>query len=117
MSKLQDEFYEYIFHDVLGSFPNITSRKMFGGYGFYQDGIFFALIANNQLYFKVNESNKADYIAYNSQPFTYHKNRKEIIMSYWVVPESILENKEQLAKWIEKSVKINSTLPSIYSKY
>jgi DNA transformation protein len=47
-----------------------TSRAMFGGFGIYRNGLMFALVADDQLYAKVDASNKADYEEAGSQPFT-----------------------------------------------
>ncbi len=78
---------------------------MFGGYGIYKNGIIFGLIAEDVLYFKVDETNKADYEEKGSKPFTYAQgNNKPTVMSYWEVPSEILENKTDLIEWIEKSV-------------
>jgi DNA transformation protein len=38
--------------------PQIRSRAMFGGFGIYAGADFFALIANDVLYFKVDDSNR-----------------------------------------------------------
>jgi DNA transformation protein and related proteins len=84
---------------------NMKSRKMFGGYGIYQDGIFFALIANNILYFKVGDSNRLMYESHGSKPFSYAgKNNTIIVMSYWEVPADILESHNKLIEWVKKAV-------------
>jgi len=57
MSK---EYCEYII-DQLSDWGNVTSKKMFGGYGLYYRGKIFALIIEEILYFKVDASNKTDY--------------------------------------------------------
>lgn len=81
---------------------------MFGGYGIYKDGIIFAIIAYDQLYFKVDDTNKADYEAHDSGPFVYDQGgHKQTTMSYWLVPEEIMENHEKVAEWMEKSVEIS----------
>lgn len=102
-----NDFFEYILHDVFAGIDGITSRPMFGGYGFYKDGIFFALIAYGKLYFKVGKSNQKDYQEYGSKPFVYtgHKNKKPVTMSYWEVPADILEEKQEIEAWIQKAVK------------
>lgn len=105
-------FVDYIVQDVLFDLPGITARAMFGGYGIYKQGIIFGLIANDVLYFKVSESNKADYENAKSKPFTYtKKDGIASVMSYWEVPESVLENKELLKEWVDKAV-----ISSIHSK-
>lgn len=37
---------------------DITYKKMFGEYGLYQDGIYFGMICNNQLFIKISEQGK-----------------------------------------------------------
>ena len=103
--KRQSEFHEYVVFDLMGHIPGITSRGMFGGYGIYFDGIFFGLIADDTLYFKVDETNQKDYEAEGSKPFHYsRKDKKAITMSYWEVPEKIMENSELLETWVLRSV-------------
>lgn len=101
-------FHDYLISDVFVQLPGITSRPMFGGYGFYRYGIIFAIIAEGKLYFKVGNSNRKDYEEYGSQPFQYPmKNGKLSTMSYYELPADILENSEVLEKWIDKSVLVH----------
>lgn len=104
MPRDQD-FNDYIVNDVMKDIPGITSRAMFGGWGIYKDGIFFALISDGELYFKVDESNIDDYKKRGSHPFVYSSKSKDMTMSYWLLPEEILEDRSELPLWIEKSVK------------
>lgn len=91
--------------DLLLPLGNIKARKMFGGFGIYKNGIFFALVANNILYFKVDDENKTNYAQYGSKPFSYiNKNNKLVSMSYWEVPIDILENRDKLEEWVDNAV-------------
>ena len=67
------EFADYILNDLLIDIEGITAKRMFRGYGIYQHGIIFALIANDELYFKVDDTNKHQYQKYHSKPFTYSR--------------------------------------------
>jgi len=97
------EYIDYIL-DTLSSFDNTKSRKMFGGYGIYKDDVFFGIISDGILYFKVDDSNRSMYELYGSKQFTYErKDRKKIAMSYWEVPADILENRNELALWAQKA--------------
>lgn len=49
------EFVTYI-ADQLQEAGEISYRKMFGEYGVYCNGIFFAVICNNQLFIKMTEA-------------------------------------------------------------
>ena len=88
---------------------------MFGSYGIYKDGVFFAIVSDDILYFKINDSIRSMYEAYGSQPFSYEgKSGKSITMSYWEVPADILENHTKLAQWVEKSVSITKNTQKKY---
>ena len=81
-----------------------SARKMFGGYGLYGDGLMFGLVFDGRLYLKVDDSNKADFIAAGCQPFVYEGQEKPIEMSYWTVPEAALESSEDMAPWARRGL-------------
>lgn len=92
--------------DLLVPLGAIKIRKMFGGYGIYKDDIFFALIAENILYFKVAESNYSIYESHGSAPFSYERQGKIVALkSYWQVPVDILENREKFLEWALLAIK------------
>ena len=101
-------FNNYIVNDILRDVPGISSKSMFGGWTLYQDGIIFGMIIDGELYFKVDESNIDDFKERGSHPFVYQGKNKPVTMSYWTVPEDILENQTELLIWIEKSIKASS---------
>ena len=106
--KNAHSFHDYVLYDLLRNISGVTSRAMFGGWGLYKDGVIFAIIADGALYFKVDGSNRADFEQLGSQPFVYGQgNHKPTTMSYWLVPEEVMENKEELEKWIERSVRVS----------
>ena len=51
------EFVEYVTDQLKGA-GVITYRKMFGEYGIYCDGKFFAAICDDQLFFKITEGGR-----------------------------------------------------------
>uniref|UniRef100_A0A832H4D2 TfoX family protein n=1 Tax=Oscillatoriales cyanobacterium SpSt-402 TaxID=2282168 RepID=A0A832H4D2_9CYAN len=81
----------------------VTARAMFGGYGLYINGIMFALIANDTLYFKVDDSNREDFVALGMQPFMYEGKHKPIQMSYYQLPDEVYNHPAQLMIWVEKA--------------
>ncbi|MBF2025484.1 MAG: TfoX/Sxy family protein [Oscillatoriales cyanobacterium C42_A2020_001] len=81
----------------------VTARAMFGGYGLYINGLMFALIANDVVYFKVNDSNREDFLTAGMQPFIYHGKHKPIQMSYYQLPEAIWDGVATLSVWVEKA--------------
>ena len=109
MSK--SDFVDYVVHDLLSGLKDIRSRAMFGGHGIYKEDVIFAILVDNRLYFKVDETNKKDYEKKGSKPFTYRSSgRDPVSMSYWEVPAEILEDREEINRWAEKSYRINLKL-------
>ena len=98
-------FHEYIMREVFLDVTGVTSRGMFGGWGIYKDGFFFALIADGRLYFKVDDSNRSDFERAGSEPFRYSsKDKKAVTMSYWELPAAVMEDRDELKVWMQKSV-------------
>lgn len=98
------DYLDYVL-DQLQCVGEVVAKKMFGGAGIYLDGIFFALIANNVLYFKVDSSNKLDYETAGMEPFR-PRGKKSYAMQYYEVPVSVLEDKEKLKVWANKALDV-----------
>jgi DNA transformation protein len=105
---MQDETFKDYILDIFEEFPDIVVKRMFSSWGFYSEGIFFAIVFDGELYFKVDDNNKADYGHVESHAFTYKRKGKDVSLSYWSVPEEILEDKELLFEWAYKSISINA---------
>ena len=94
--------------DLLADLPGVRARAMFGGYGIYQDEVMFAIIVDDELYFKVNAANRKDYEKLGSKPFTYTSRGKTVTMSYWQLPAEVMDDRPKILRWAEKSIRINS---------
>ena len=64
------EFVEFVL-EQMAELGRATARRMFGGAGIYRDGVMFALIADDVLYFKVAASNSHDFDTEGLEPFFY----------------------------------------------
>ena len=101
-------FHEYVLYDLLANEVGISSKPMFGGWGMYKHGVIFGIISDENLYFKVGDENRKDFENIGSHPFVFaKKGGKKVSLSYWIVPEEIMEDREKFLELIEKSVKIN----------
>lgn len=101
--KVSPEFLNYIM-EKLSPVGDIKSRAMFGGYGIFHDGSMFALISEDVLYFKVNESNRDMYERAESKKFPHG-------ISYWEVPTEVLEDTARLHEWANISITIAHEAP------
>lgn len=72
---------------------------MFGGWGLYHQGTFFALIAEDTLYFKSDEANRGEFDARCLAPFTFVKKGETIETHYRAAPEEALEDPAEMARW------------------
>lgn len=103
--KKDQSYHDFVIEDLLGDIDGISSRAMFGGWGIYKNSLIFAIIAEGELYFKVDDSNRRDFEKLGSHPFVYSQgNHKPTAMSYWLLPAEVQEDRELLAKYVNKSV-------------
>ena len=99
---VSESYREYVL-DQLGRIEPITARSMFGGVGLYARGLFFALIDDDRLYFKVDDMNRPDFEERGMGPFTPFDDKSQV-MQYYEVPGEVLDDVEQLAEWMDGSV-------------
>ena len=83
----------------------VTSRAMFGGLGIYWDGVFFALVDDDTLFFKVDDATRPAFEAAGSKAFDPYKNG-ELSRGYYEVPGDVLEDRERLAEWRQQAVAV-----------
>lgn len=103
--SVSDSYREFIVEQLSALLP-IRAKKMFGGVGLYSEDLFFAMIDDDTLYFKVDESNRADYEAAGMEPFRPYPNNPERTMSYYQVPMDVLENPTELLEWAQKALAV-----------
>ena len=85
--------------------PGIRGRGMFGGVGIYADDLFFALIGDDTLYLKVDDSNRADFEEAGMGPFLPFGDGGEV-MQYYELPADVLEEPDRLKPWVEKAIEV-----------
>ena len=97
-------FADFVTEQLDGCRPIVTKR-MFGGVGIYSGDIFFAIIDNDILYLKTDDSNRKDFEAAGSGPFRPSGEGGETMM-YYSVPVSVLEDADELAAWGRKAIAV-----------
>lgn len=82
---------------VLGE---ISVRRMFGGAGVYCDGLFFALLDDDELYLKSDDETRATYEAAGLTQFSYQlKDGPRQSMAYYRAPEEVFDDEDELRRW------------------
>ena len=96
-------FRSFILEQLARSVQGIRARSMFGGVGIYGGELFFGLIDDDVLYFKVDDLNRPDFEAREMDPFRPYGEEGEV-MQYYRVPDDLLEDSELLGQWAEKAI-------------
>lgn len=96
------EYLEYVL-DQLSSVGSVEHKRMFGGIGIYFDGLFFALIDDDILYFKVDDLTRQRYEDAGSKGFDPFKNGQPS-RNYFTVPVSVLEDLDELRGWTRDAI-------------
>jgi len=99
------EGYREFVLDQLGRIAPVTWRPMFGGVGIYQQGVFFALLDDDTLFFTVDDTTRARYHAAGVGPFTYGS-PPQVSTGYYQVPGELLEDTENLKSWMYEAVEV-----------
>jgi DNA transformation protein and related proteins len=90
--------------EQLAALPALSTRRMFGGIGIYSDACFFALIDDDVLFFKVDDSNRDDYVSRGMKAFMPFPGQPSL--GYFQVPPDVIEEAEELARWARRSVEV-----------
>ncbi len=90
--------------EQLGRVTPVTAKSMFGGVGLYAEGLCFALIAEDRLYFKVDDTTRPDFERLGMEPFRPFG--EDSAMGYYEVPADVVEDTAQLAAWMRRAIEV-----------
>ena len=94
-----DSFAEFL-REQLASLGHVTMRRMFGKTGVFCDGLMFAMVTDDTLYFRVDEHNRAAFKeAASYPPLNYQKKGSSIDLSFWRAPERLLDEPDEFVTW------------------
>jgi DNA transformation protein and related proteins len=98
--------------EQLAGLEGVVWRRMFGGVGLYQEELFFGLIADDTLYLRADDSNRADYTARGAAPFRPYADRPHVSMSYFEAPADVLDDARTLTEWARRSIAVAQRAPA-----
>lgn len=104
-SNGEKEFVSHILN-LMHSVGRVVSKRMFGGYGIFLDGLMFALISDNTLYFKTDNQTLTEFNERGLEAFSYTKKGKRCQLSYYQAPEDCLENTDDMTSWAEDAFSV-----------
>jgi DNA transformation protein len=95
---MSDEFVDYVM-ELLGPFGTVRTRRMFGGYGVYLDGLMFAIVSGDALYLKADPMNRIEFEQAGCEVFTYARKGKRATLGFFRAPEDAMESAELMLPW------------------
>jgi len=96
--------------EQLAGVPALVTKRMFGGAGIYSGDTFFAVIDNDTLYFKVDDTLRPQYVGRGMSPFQPMPG-KGAMTGYYQVPPDVLEDADQLSRWAKQSIVVGQPGP------
>ena len=94
-----NSFAEFL-REQLAPLGRLTMRRMFGKTGVFCDGVMFGMVADNTLYFRVDDDNRTVFKeAASVPPLNYEKKGSTIDLSFWRAPDRLFDEPDELVRW------------------
>ncbi|HET9276151.1 MAG TPA: TfoX/Sxy family protein [Gemmatimonadales bacterium] len=103
--SVSEGFRTFVLEQLARTMAAVRARSMFGGVGVYSGDLFFALMDDDVLYFKVDGTTRARFEERGMGPFRPGGEGGEV-MQYYEVPADVLEDAEALAPWAADAVEV-----------
>src|SRR5262245_50549875 len=100
---LANEFVNHV-SELLASAGYVVTKRMFGGYGVYIDGLFVAIVAWDELYLKADDTTRAAFDAESCKPFVYSKDGRQMTMSYRRAPDEAMDAPHLMLPWARLAI-------------
>ena len=94
-----DSFAEFL-REQFAPLGRVTLRRMFGKSGLFCDGLMFAMVRDDLLYFRVDDHNQATFQEARSfPPLNYEKKGSTIDLAFWRAPERLFDEPDEFLTW------------------
>jgi DNA transformation protein len=83
--------------ELLAGLGRVEAKRMFGGAGLYRDGVMFALLDDDVLFFRVDAKLEAELKEQGSAPWVYSMKKDGAVrdMGYWRMPETAADDPDE----------------------
>ncbi|AYD01238.1 TfoX/Sxy family protein [Neorhizobium sp. NCHU2750] len=90
----------------------VSIRRMFGGKGIYHQGLIIAIDLRDEVMLKADAVSGPEFAEAGASQWAYEgKKGKPVLMPYWTIPDSALDDPDELRKWVvmafEAALRIN----------
>jgi DNA transformation protein and related proteins len=101
---VSDGYLTYVLDQLRPIVAGVRVRRMFGAVGLYATDLFFAVVDDDVLFLKVDDTTRPDYEARGMPPFRPFEMHAS--MNYSQLPEEILEERETLQLWTSRAIDV-----------
>ncbi|WP_282009269.1 TfoX/Sxy family protein [Brevundimonas aveniformis] len=102
-----DRAFGHWVRDHLKDLGAIEIKPMFGAAGVKFGGAMFAILDDGDIWLKADEALAAELEAEGSRQFTYSTKAAEVmVMAYWSLPETAVDDADEAVAWARKSVEV-----------
>lgn len=91
--------FQDLLRDLFDPVGGVSFKRMFGGVGIFRQGTMFALVADDTLYLKADETTRPAHEAEGCGPFVHESKRGSVATSYWQMPERLYDEPEAFREW------------------
>lgn len=92
--------------ELFSAFGPVSVRRMFGGAGLYAEGAMFALQLRGEIFLKADDATIPALQAEGSTPFVYQARGRRVVMSFWRLPDRLLDDPEDLANFARAALQV-----------
>jgi DNA transformation protein and related proteins len=106
MMPVSTSFKDFI-AELLTPVGPATITRMFGGAGVSIDGVTFAILNEDAVYFKIDDTTRGKFEDESMAPFTYtSKSGEHALSSYWRCPPRLFDEPEEFAQWAKDALTV-----------
>ena len=91
--------------ELFSALGSVSVRRMFGDAGIYAEGAMFALQTGGELFLKADNETIPALQAEGSEPFVYRAKGKRVVMSFWRLPDRLLDDPDDLANFARAALR------------
>ena len=92
--------------ELFSAFGPVSVRRMFGGAGLYAEDVMFALALGGEIFLKADAETIPSLQAEGSTPFVYQARGRRVVMSFWRLPDRLLDDPDDLANFARAALKV-----------
>jgi DNA transformation protein len=92
--------------ELFSAFGPVSVRRMFGGAGLYAEDVMFALTLGGEIFLKADAETIPALQAEGSTPFVYQAKGRRVVISFWRLPDRLLDDPDDLAAFARAALKV-----------